>query len=457
MTRNDRKRSLASNSKLVCLLQVAFTLAYLLATSQVSGFISIPSKFNQKSSRIHGKYSFSSDRHINRNSEMNVIHRFQLNSVYHRARGAIKLQGLPLLSLQSSNTESNTESVTNQSDDDRKKTNEYLAQARISVKAAKRETRKSALEQDKQRNLKLKRLLHTEAGGATGDDNDVSETGFQIPKMYQIRISVDKTLRDELRMNGREKRGRVFMSTDSEGVSTIKGLKFEIHAFFRALKKSSYLLSANVPTIQEDGSIFSPGDEQNNLGDEVDRYKDFWDVGSDNEVAHTFEKANTFFEQHNSNLSSDAPNRLKRPSIMIHVSKDPNAPKPLPPPPYLKDMADPKETKTMTMLSFYSFPPGGIEDAEDFGTMLRKVWKVFGALGRVYVAKEGVNAQMSIPTNVLSNFRICCLAIPELGEYMENGINVDPIALTMEEFAVSGDMDGKVSDMRFCCVRDHLL
>jgi predicted sulfurtransferase len=31
---------------------------------------------------------------------------------------------------------------------------------------------------------------------------------------------------------------------------------------------------------------------------------------------------------------------------------------------------------------------------------LRKVWKPFDALGRVYVAEEGINAQMSIPTNV---------------------------------------------------------
>lgn len=28
---------------------------------------------------------------------------------------------------------------------------------------------------------------------------------------------------------------------------------------------------------------------------------------------------------------------------------------------------------------------------------------------------------------------------------MENGINIDPVPLTMEEFAVAGDMDGKVS------------
>ncbi len=45
----------------------------------------------------------------------------------------------------------------------------------------------------------------------------------------------------------------------------------------------------------------------------------------------------------------------------------------------------------------------------------------------------------------LENFKECCFLIPELGKYMENGINIDPIPLTMEEFAVAGEMDGKVS------------
>lgn len=39
----------------------------------------------------------------------------------------------------------------------------------------------------------------------------------------------------------------------------------------------------------------------------------------------------------------------------------------------------------------------------------------------------------------------CCRSIPELGAYMENDINIDPVALTLEEFAVAGDMDGIVS------------
>ena len=45
----------------------------------------------------------------------------------------------------------------------------------------------------------------------------------------------------------------------------------------------------------------------------------------------------------------------------------------------------------------------------------------------------------------LGSFIECCKTVPELGEHMENGINIDSIPLTMEEFSVAGDMNGKVS------------
>lgn len=37
------------------------------------------------------------------------------------------------------------------------------------------------------------------------------------------------------------------------------------------------------------------------------------------------------------------------------------------------------------------------------------------------------------------------MQVPELGKYMENGINIDPVPLTMEQFATAGNSDGKVS------------
>jgi predicted sulfurtransferase len=39
---------------------------------------------------------------------------------------------------------------------------------------------------------------------------------------------------------------------------------------------------------------------------------------------------------------------------------------------------------------------------------LRALWEPFGALGRVYVASEGINAQMAVPCNVLKNFEAAC-------------------------------------------------
>jgi hypothetical protein len=286
-------------------------------------------------------------------------------------------------------------------------TNEYLVQQRLAVEAAKRQSRKDALEEDRQRNFRIKQLMeetsvieHENQRGIEKGKN-YSSAVYPIPNLYQIRVSVDKILRDELKMNGREKRGRVFIEKDSDGCKSLKGLKFEMHAFFRALKKSTYILSASLPTVLGDGTIFSPGDENHHV-DGTDPYKDFWDIASDEDVLETFQKAQEFFQTYNEGLSGeDSQNkRLKRPSILIHVRKDPNAPPPLPLPKYLENMPNPKETETMTMLSFYSFPPGGVQDPEEFAMFLRKIWKPFDALGRVYVAREGINAQMSIPTNV---------------------------------------------------------
>ena len=56
------------------------------------------------------------------------------------------------------------------------------------------------------------------------------------------------------------------------------------------------------------------------------------------------------------------------------------------------------------MLSFYSF--GKISNPEEFAEEIRGIWKPFKVLGRIYVAHEGVNAQMAVPTNVVENFKM---------------------------------------------------
>lgn len=192
--------------------------------------------------------------------------------------------------------------------------------------------------------------------------------------------------------------------------------------------------------VADDGSIMAPVDE-----DGFNIYPgllNYWGLETDDDVVTSFEKA----------LSHTGTYPLmKRPSILINVKKDPNAPLPELTPNYLEGMEDPTVTESMTMLSFYAFPPPvkgmseGIEDPEDFALLLRKLWKPFSVLGRVYIAGEGVNAQMAVPTNVLSTFMECCNSIPQLGVHMENGVNIDPIALTMEEFNKAGSEGDELS------------
>jgi hypothetical protein len=283
--------------------------------------------------------------------------------------------------------------------------NQELVERRLAVNRAKRESREQTLQERVDRNLHVKRLLHNST---------------IVPPLYAVKIWVDEELREEMRLSGREKRGRVFIEAKSKGVSTIRGLQDEIYAFFRALKKNTFLMTATLPYVTADGKIEATAPTEG----------ESWTIETDDDVAKTFQMADNCFEE--STL------QLQRPSIQINVLKNPNAPPPPPLPAYLKDMANPNESETMTMLSFYAFPPTGIDDSEAFAFDIKKKWKPFEALGRVYVANEGVNAQMSVPTNVLENFMQCCRSVTELGEYMENGINIDPKPLTREEFVVAG-------------------
>jgi predicted sulfurtransferase/predicted O-methyltransferase YrrM len=301
--------------------------------------------------------------------------------------------------------------------------NQELVERRLEKSRAKRAARQRSVQERVDRNLHIQRLLTTQAANQQNDNNNEE---FVVPPLYAVKVWVDDALRDELRLSGREKRGRVFIEAETDGVSTMKGLKSELFGFFRALRKDTFLLTASLPQVADDGTILTTelptGSSQS------------WTIATDEDVTKTFQRANSFFKEQI--ITSSTP--LKRPSIQINVLKDPNAPPPPPPPAYLEGMPDPSATETMTMLSFYAFPPQGIEDPEAFAFDLRKKWKPFQALGRVYVAQEGVNAQMSLPTNVLDNFMNCCRSVPELGEYMENDINIDPKPLTLEEFAVAG-------------------
>ena len=120
-------------------------------------------------------------------------------------------------------------SISSQSVDDN------FGNASLGKKAA----RKKRKEEEKQRNLMLKELLSKESGNGSG--------GYIVPTLYAIKVSVCSELRTELNMNGREKRGRMFIELGSEGTKSLKGLRCELHSFFRSLRKSTFVLSAALP------------------------------------------------------------------------------------------------------------------------------------------------------------------------------------------------------------------
>ncbi len=330
-----------------------------------------------------------------------------------------------------------------------------MVRRRNEASRMKKEAREKSTRMDRERNLRLRNLVSEEgstsmsAGGMAGADGD---GGFAIPPMFAVKVVACPTLRSELRMNEREKRGRMFVERpsddgggDEHACTSIGALRRTIHEFFRRLKRSSYVLSASLPTLDGDGNVLTHADDASfefNEGAAAARERGTWPLETDDDVRAAFDEAEEFFLQQQPRSPDGATSAMKRPTLVLHVDKDPNAPPPPPPPPYLANMPDPRSSPTITMLSFYSFPPEGVDDPEATAERLRRLWRPFAALGRIYVASEGINAQMAVPTNVLDEFLACC-TLPDdeggelsgvLGEHVENGMNVDPVPVGREEF-----------------------
>lgn len=68
------------------------------------------------------------------------------------------------------------------------------------------------------------------------------------------------------------------------------------------------------------------------------------------------------------------------------------------------------ETFSRYTISFYRYFP--IQNPQEFRDMLYKQFYDLQVFGRIYVAKEGINAQISVPTHRLDTFREMMHAIP---------------------------------------------
>jgi predicted sulfurtransferase len=115
---------------------------------------------------------------------------------------------------------------------------------------------------------------------------------------------------------------------------------------------------------------------------------------------------------------------------------------------------DPEDSAGYTMVSFYGFYP--IPDPSAFAEQLQQLWAPFKTLGRVrsllttitdrivmvfshthvcivqvYVAKEGVNAQMAVPDNAVLYFEQAIRCLPV---FANRRLNTDHI-VSREEYA----------------------
>ena len=70
------------------------------------------------------------------------------------------------------------------------------------------------------------------------------------------------------------------------------------------------------------------------------------------------------------------------------------------------------ETEPRTTLSFYRY--AHIEDPQAFRDECYERWSALGVLGRIYIATEGINGQLSVPTTNLDAFREVLYSVPFL-------------------------------------------
>ncbi|CAN8076511.1 unnamed protein product [Agarophyton chilense] len=82
-------------------------------------------------------------------------------------------------------------------------------------------------------------------------------------------------------------------------------------------------------------------------------------------------------------------------------------------------IAEQNPDELLHMISLYKFV--NIERPEACSSILRRVWSWMGVKGRVYVATEGVNAQLAVPVSVVTDFRDAMSGI-----WMERGETIVP-------------------------------
>src|SRR6187549_2618783 len=76
------------------------------------------------------------------------------------------------------------------------------------------------------------------------------------------------------------------------------------------------------------------------------------------------------------------------------------------------------ETEHRTTISFYQYFP--VDDPKQFRDDMYKALNALKVFGRIYIASEGINAQVSVPDSQVGAFRVYLNTIPPLKDIRLN-------------------------------------
>ncbi len=199
-------------------------------------------------------------------------------------------------------------------------------------------------------------------------------------KFAEVRLVVSPVLRKILRLNSRERIRRLILPTEALRVSRMSSGGGLIDRAVRQVLPVGNLpcvvcIRERRTTTSRDGASLPP----------------FKTSGSDVAVVNS--------------------------NFYVFVDIDPEHGGAPAPPKWLQDLphfslSKPEAIQKWNILSFYRFFE--VEDPKSFAEMLHALWRPLRVLGRIYVAKEGVNAQMAVQENVLGHFRLATDSVPGL-------------------------------------------
>lgn len=111
-----------------------------------------------------------------------------------------------------------------------------------------------------------------------------------------------------------------------------------------------------------------------------------------------------------------------------------------------------QETEPRTTVSFYRYFP--IDDPKQFRDHLYKALHALHVFGRIYVAHEGINAQVSVPSSKFDDFKNCLEATPGLSSLRlniavtDNGKSFWVLKIKVRDKIVSDGISDRTFDMR---------